>query len=39
MSDLVDPLLTSRWVQALAIMGWFAAGLAMFRAAAAARRP
>lgn len=38
MSDLVDPLLTSRWVQALAITGWFAAGLAMLRAAAAARR-
>ncbi|MDT7797183.1 MAG: hypothetical protein QOI78_616 [Actinomycetota bacterium] len=38
MSDLVDPLLTSRWVQALAITGWFAAGVAMLRAAAAARR-
>jgi len=38
MSDLVDPLLTSRIVQALAITGWLAAGLAMLRAAATARR-
>jgi hypothetical protein len=38
MSDLVDPLLTNRWVQAIAITGWFAAGVAMLRAAAAARR-
>jgi hypothetical protein len=38
MSDLVDPLLANRWVQAVAITGWFAAGLAMLRAAAAARR-
>lgn len=38
MSDLVDPLLTSRWVQALAITAWLAAGLAMLRAAAEARR-
>lgn len=38
MSDLVDPLLTHRWVQALAITGWLAAGLAMLRAAATARR-
>jgi hypothetical protein len=39
MSDLVDPLLTSRLAQAAAIAGWLAAGLAMLRAAAAARRP
>jgi len=39
MSDLVDPLLTSRLAQAAAITGWLAAGLAMLRAAAAARRP
>jgi hypothetical protein len=38
MSDLVDPLLTNRLVQAVAITGWLAAGLAMLRAAAAARR-
>lgn len=38
MSDLVDPLLVNRWVQALAITGWLAAGLAMLRAAATARR-
>jgi len=38
MSDLVDPLLTSRIVQAVAITGWLAAGLAMLRAAATARR-
>ncbi|WIY04139.1 hypothetical protein QRX60_09915 [Amycolatopsis mongoliensis] len=38
MSDLVDPLLASRIVQALAITGWLAAGLAMLRAAATARR-
>lgn len=38
MSDLVDPLLTSRLAQAAAIAGWLAAGLAMLRAAAAARR-
>jgi hypothetical protein len=39
MSDLVDPLLTNRVVQMVAITGWLAAGLAMLRAAAAARRP
>lgn len=39
MSDLVDPLLTSRLAQAIAITGWLAAGLAMLRAASAARRP
>ena len=38
MSDLVDPLLTNRIVQAVAIMGWLAAGVPMLRAAAAGRR-
>ncbi|MFD2472203.1 hypothetical protein [Amycolatopsis silviterrae] len=37
MSDLVDPMLDNRVVQALAIGVWVAAGLAMLRAAAAAR--
>ncbi|TCO60592.1 hypothetical protein [Actinocrispum wychmicini] len=38
MSDLIEPMLSNRIVQALAFMGWLAAGLAMLRAAAAARR-
>jgi hypothetical protein len=38
MSDLIDPLLTNRILQTVAITGWLAAGLAMLRAAAAARR-
>ncbi|WP_037368145.1 hypothetical protein [Amycolatopsis orientalis] len=38
MSDLVDPMLDNRVVQALALGVWVAAGLAMLRAAAAARR-
>ncbi|GAA3563233.1 hypothetical protein GCM10022222_53730 [Amycolatopsis ultiminotia] len=38
MSDLVDPMLGNRVVQALALAVWMAAGLAMLRAAAAARR-
>ncbi|WP_020659768.1 hypothetical protein [Amycolatopsis benzoatilytica] len=38
MSDLVDPMLDLRVVQALALGVWVAAGLAMLRAAAAARR-
>ncbi len=38
MSDLVDPLLASRFAQAAAITGWLAAGLAMLRASDAARR-
>ncbi len=38
MSDLVDPMLDNRVVQALAIGVWVAAGLAMLRAAATARR-
>ncbi|MBB4683465.1 hypothetical protein [Amycolatopsis jiangsuensis] len=38
MSDLVDPMLGNRVVQALALAVWVAAGLAMLRAAAAARR-
>jgi hypothetical protein len=38
MSDLIDPLLTNRIPQTVAITGWLAAGLAMLRAAAAARR-
>ncbi|MYW96378.1 hypothetical protein G3I59_38650 [Amycolatopsis rubida] len=38
MSDLVDPILGNRVVQALALGVWTAAGLAMLRAAATARR-
>ena len=38
MSDLIDPLLSNRIVQALAIAGWLAAGVAMLRASAIARR-
>jgi hypothetical protein len=38
MSDLVDPMLDNRVVQALALGVWVAAGLAMLRAAAARRR-
>ncbi|SFP88275.1 hypothetical protein [Amycolatopsis rubida] len=38
MSDLVDPMLGNRVVQALALGVWTAAGLAMLRAAATARR-
>ncbi|MBB1151953.1 hypothetical protein [Amycolatopsis dendrobii] len=38
MSDLVDPMLGNRVVQALALGVWVAAGLAMLRAAATARR-
>ncbi|GAB3389320.1 hypothetical protein [Amycolatopsis echigonensis] len=38
MSDLVDPMLDNRVVQALALGVWVAAGLAMLRAAAEARR-
>ncbi|WP_409464514.1 hypothetical protein [Amycolatopsis sp. GA6-003] len=38
MSDLVDPMLDNRVVQALALGVWVAGGLAMLRAAAAARR-
>ncbi|UKD57842.1 hypothetical protein L3Q65_14295 [Amycolatopsis sp. FU40] len=38
MSDLVDPMLDNRVVQALALGVWVAAGLAMLRAAATARR-
>ncbi|WP_328609790.1 hypothetical protein OG943_11895 [Amycolatopsis sp. NBC_00345] len=38
MSDLVDPMLDNRVVQALALGVWAAAGLAMLRAAAARRR-
>lgn len=38
MSDLVDPMLDNRVVQVLALGVWVAAGLAMLRAAATARR-
>lgn len=38
MSDLVEPMLSNRVVQAVAITAWLAAGLAMLRAATAARR-
>jgi hypothetical protein len=38
MSDLVDPMLDNRVVQALALGVWVGAGLAMLRAAAARRR-
>jgi len=38
MSDLVDPMLANRAVQALALGVWTAAGLALLRAASAARR-
>ncbi|GAB3893813.1 hypothetical protein GCM10029964_071200 [Kibdelosporangium lantanae] len=38
MSDLVEPMLSNRVVQAVAITAWLTAGLAMLRAAAAARR-
>ncbi|MEV4319697.1 hypothetical protein [Actinocrispum sp. NPDC049592] len=38
MSDLIEPMLTNRVVQAVAITAWLTAGLAMLRAVAAARR-
>jgi hypothetical protein len=38
MSDLIDPLLSNRIAQAVAIAGWLAAGVAMLRASAIARR-